>query len=285
MSLAVNTYTPKKPLEAICISNIALSQDFEEGETRHIVLEFLDADFSWKLGQSIGVLAPGLNHKNRAHIPRLYSIASPSQNNQRVELCVKRVVYKDSGGEEIRGVASNFLCDLKPQQPLKLSGPLGRHFIIEDLAEETEYFVFIATGTGIAPFRAFIQDLAKSKTPRPKVWLIMGVRDMAHLLYQNEFTELAQAHPEWFKFDYVLSREQTNAVGQRKYIGDFLMENQETFWELMQNPKAKTYLCGIKGMEDGIDRCMRFLENRKKFNWETLKKDWIKSKRWNKEVY
>merc|ERR1712060_237292 len=52
-----------------------------------------------------------------------------------------------------------------------------------------------------------------------------------------------------------VSREQKNAAGQKMYIQTKMAEYAEELWELMQSPKTHVYMCGLKGMERGMEEC------------------------------
>ena len=68
-------------------------------------------------GQSIGIIAEGTDKNGKPHKLRLYSIASSAPGDygdgKTVSLCVKRLIYEDEDGNEVRGVCSNYICDLK----------------------------------------------------------------------------------------------------------------------------------------------------------------------------
>jgi hypothetical protein len=88
---------------------------------------------------------------------RLYSIAcardGEKPNTRTMALAVKRVVERDAQGGEVRGVASNWLCDLGPGDRVDLIGPFGSTFLMPDDSEAD--ILMICTGTGVAPFRGF----------------------------------------------------------------------------------------------------------------------------------
>ncbi|HRP70981.1 MAG TPA: ferredoxin-NADP reductase, partial [Turneriella sp.] len=121
-------------------------------------------------------------------------------------LVVKRFVapHKDTG-KTFRGVASNYLCDLKVGDEVLLTGPAGRKFALPTPEEIHRPYIFIATGTGIAPFRGFLQRLYKH-TPHfnSPVYLLFGVKTEKELLYHDEFTEYKNPNFHYLK---ALSRE------------------------------------------------------------------------------
>ena len=102
-------------------------------DTHHIVLDFGAMPFPVLEGQSIGIVPPGLDADGRPHLPRQYSVASP-RNGERpgynnVSLTVKRVL-EDHQGRPVRGVASNYLCDLEVGDKVQVTGPFGTSFLM-----------------------------------------------------------------------------------------------------------------------------------------------------------
>jgi ferredoxin--NADP+ reductase len=89
---------------------------------------------------------------------RLYSIASSAPGDygdaNTVSLCVKRLIYEDEDGKEVKGVCSNYLCDLKEGTDVKITGPVGKALLLPKDPNAT--VIMLATGTGIAPFRSFL---------------------------------------------------------------------------------------------------------------------------------
>merc|ERR1712217_233884 len=75
------------------------------------------------------------------------------------------------------------------------------------------------------------------------------------ILYDDEHQEYKAKFPEQFRYDYAVSREETNAAGQKMYIQTKMAEYADELWELMQNPKTHIYMCGLKGMEKGMEEC------------------------------
>src|SRR5262249_41762506 len=149
-----------------------------------------ELDFRFLEGQSLGVLPPGVDERGRPHKLRLYSIASTRLGDDgrgtSVSLCVKRVLDRDpTTGLEHRGVASHYLCDLRPGDEVQVTGPAGKTFLLPD--NPGTDLILVATGTGIAPFRAFLHRLY-GELPRwtGTVWLFFGVRTEAECLYRDE---------------------------------------------------------------------------------------------------
>ena len=255
----VNTYKKANPLKAKVIENRVLFREGDENDIRHIVLEA--SEMNYLDGQSVGVLPPGLNEKGNPHAVRLYSIASLASRmpgSENLTLCVKRAITKDEAtGQVYRGVASNYLCDSKPGDEILLTGPAGRKFALPVAEEIHRPYIFIATGTGIAPFRGFLQRLFKH-TPnfQAPVFLLFGVKTRAELLYDGEFR--SYQHSNFFYFQ-ALSREMKNAAGGRYYVNDLIHEHAAKLWPAISDERAIIYLCGLKGMEAGVSQAINTL--------------------------
>jgi ferredoxin--NADP+ reductase len=136
---------------------------------------------------------------------------------------------------------------------VKVTGPVGKEMLLPD--DEDAKVIMLATGTGIAPFRAYLwrmfKDAERAANPEyqfhGKAWLIFGVPYTANILYKQELEELQAKYPENFELTYAISREQQNAEGGKMYIQNRVAENAARIWEMIQDPKTHTYMCGLKG--------------------------------------
>jgi hypothetical protein len=124
----------------------------------HIIVDFGAVPFPYLEGQSIGVIPPGLDKEGRAHAMRLYWIAGardgerPNTNN--MALAVKRINQRDYAERDLRGIASNWLCDLELGAIVVDSvGPFGSTFLMPN--DPDADILMICTGTGVSPFRGF----------------------------------------------------------------------------------------------------------------------------------
>merc|ERR1719183_1889186 len=109
------------------------------------------------------------------------------------------------------GVCSNYLCDAKPGDEIKLTGPSGKVMLMPEDDPNMTY-IMVATGTGIAPFRSFLRRLFGEATPAGKnfkglAWLFLGVANKDALLYDEEFQVYLRQNPDKMRMDYALSRE------------------------------------------------------------------------------
>jgi len=210
-------------------------------------------------GQSFGVIPPGTDEKGREHKLRLYSLACPAGGEDGqgriVSTTVKRLIDEHhETGRLFLGVSSNYICDLKPGERVRLTGPAGKRFLLPARPEEHDY-VFFATGTGIAPFRGMLLELLRPRTGQPvlasKIVLVMGAPYASDLLYDPLLRELAYQNPN-FTYLSAISREQQPEGEGPLYVQDRLTTHRELLGAVLGRPGALIYICGIAGMELGI---------------------------------
>ena len=291
----VNTYRPKTPFEGKVLENYSLLQDGAIGRVNHITFDLSGANPQLKYieGQSIGIVPAGEDSKGKPHKLRLYSIASTRHGDNyagnTVSLCVRQLQY-EKDGQTIDGVCSTYLCNVSPGQKVKITGPVGKEMLLPD--DEDANVIMLATGTGIAPMRAYLRRMfdpsEKKKNNwnfKGKAWLFMGAPKTANLLYDSDFEDYKSQFPENFRYTKAISREQNNSKGGRMYIQDRVLEHADEIFSLIENPKTHIYLCGLKGMEPGIDEAMTTAAAAKGINWSELRPQLKKQDRWHVETY
>lgn len=163
-------------------------------------------------------------------ITRAYSIASPPSENGRFAFCLNRV--QD-------GFMSNHLCDMREGEEITFQGPFGS-FILRPPLRDT---IFIATGTGIAPFRSMLHWLLADQRRHEgrHFWLLFGVRYEQDIYYRDEFERLAAEHAN-FQFLPTLSRGGPEWKGLRGYVQDHLLEI------VGDRTDMHAYICGLDKM-------------------------------------
>ena len=291
----VNTYRPKTPFEGKVLENYSLLKDGAIGRVNHITFDLAASNPQLKYieGQSIGIIPAGEDSKGKPHKLRLYSIASTRHGDNyagnTVSLCVRQLQY-EKDGKTIDGVCSTYLCNIKPGDKVKITGPVGKEMLLPD-AEDSNV-IMLATGTGIAPMRAYLRRMfepsERSKNNwnfKGKAWLFMGAPKTANLLYDADFEHYKKQFPDNFRYTKAISREQNNAKGGRMYIQDRVLEHADELFALIENPKTHIYLCGLKGMEPGIDEAMSTAAAAKGINWSELRPQLKKQDRWHVETY
>lgn len=230
----------------------------------HIIVETNKKIPYWE-GQSYGVIPPGTKKNSKGkempHGTRLYSIASTrhgdTYDGNTASLCVKRAVYWDPETQKEdpakKGICSNFLCDAKPGTEILMTGPAGKVLLLPE--DPKAVIIMVATGTGIAPYRAFWRRFFYEDIPNYKfqglAWLFMGVANSDSKLYDDEIQQCATSFPEHFRCDYAISREQKNLSGGKMYIQNKIEEYADEVFDLLDKG-AYIYFCGLKGMMPGI---------------------------------
>ena len=113
----------------------------------------------------------------------------------------------------------------------------------------------------------------------------MGAPKTANLLYNEDFERYESQFPENFRYTKAISREQKNSKGGRMYIQDRVLENANEIFSMIEDSKTHIYLCGLKGMEPGIDEAMTTAAAAKGINWSELRPQLKKAGRWHVETY
>ena len=291
----VNIYRPKTPFEGTVTGNYSLLKEGAIGRVNHITFDLKESDpfLNYIEGQSIGIMPEGEDANGKPHKLRLYSIASTRHGDDfegnTVSLCVRQLQY-EKDGETINGVCSSYLCDIKPGAKVKITGPVGKEMLLPD--EEDANIVMLATGTGIAPMRAYLRRMfeatEKEKNKwnfKGKAWLFMGAPKSANLLYEEDLQRYLETYPDNFKYTKAISREQQNTKGGRMYIQDRVLESANEIFNMIEDEKTHIYLCGLKGMEPGIDEAMTKAAEEKGLNWSELRPQLKKAGRWHVETY
>ena len=292
----VNTYKPKTPFMGTVTENYSLLKDGAIGRVQHITFDLAGGDPQLKYieGQSIGIIPEGEDANGKPHKLRLYSIASTRHGDNlegnTVSLCVRQLEYKNDAGEQIYGVCSTYLCDIEPGTKVKITGPVGKEMLLPD--DEEANIIMLATGTGIAPMRTYLRRMFEPREQdangwkfRGKAWLFMGAPKTANLLYDEDFLHYEKEYPDNFRYTKAISREQQNTKGGRMYIQDRVLEHAEEIFAMIEDPKTHVYMCGLRGMEPGIDEAMTAAAAAKGLDWSELRPQLKKADRWHVETY
>jgi len=294
-SVPVNLYKPKTPFIGTVTENYSLLGEGAIGRVNHITFDLTGGDphLHYVEGQSIGIIPDGEDAKGKPHKLRLYSIASTRHGDDMadntVSLCVRQLQY-EKDGETINGVCSTFLCDIEPGAKVKITGPVGKEMLLPE--EEDANVIMFATGTGIAPMRTYLRRMFESSERekngwnfRGKAWLFMGAPKTPNLLYDDDFNRYESEYPDNFRYTKAISREQQNAKGGRMYIQDRVLENADEIFAMIEDPKTHVYMCGLRGMEPGIDEAMTAAAAAKGIDWSELRPQLKKAERWHVETY
>ncbi len=188
----------------------------------------------YKPGQYVQLLTPKYEG-NSEEVYRAYSISSDPNDNTRFELIVRRVAS---------GICTTYLFDhLKENDKVRINGPYGEFYLRDTGAP----IVFIAGGSGIAPIKCILHDMANQQNKRRAVFFF-GVRGMKDLFLFDEMPEFEKKLAD-FKYVPVISQPEpddnwTGATGRVTDIAAAYLEKQSDAKD------HECYLCGSPGMID-----------------------------------
>jgi benzoyl-CoA 2,3-dioxygenase component A len=270
---AINLYTLNKPAEATVQGNYRLTAEGADGDVRHIILDFGALPFPVLEGQSIGVIPPGADAAGKPHLPRLYSVSSPRDgeraNFNNLSLTVKR---------ELHGVASNYICDLEKGAKVRVTGPFGATFLMP--GDPKARLLMICTGTGSAPFRAFtMRRQREGGQGAAAMTLVFGARTPESLPY---FGPLKKVPESVLKQHLVFSRVEGRP---KRYVQDKLREEQEAIAGILADPNAHIYVCGLRGMEQGVEEALSNISEAMGLSWSALRDSMREEGRYHSETY
>jgi benzoyl-CoA oxygenase/reductase BoxA protein len=197
---------------------------------------------------------PGVDADGRAHVARRYSVSSPRDGERagynNVAITVKRVLV-DHQGQAVKGVCSNYVCDLKKGDTVQVIGPFGNTFLMPNHAHSN--LIMICTGTGSAPMRAMTERRRRrrGKGEGGKLMLFFGARSEAELPYFGPLMNLAK---DFMDINFAFSR----TPGQpKRYVQDAMRERIADVAQLLKDPNTYVYVCGVRGMEAGVLDALR----------------------------
>jgi benzoyl-CoA 2,3-dioxygenase component A len=207
-------------------------------------------------------------------------------------------VLEDHSGKPVRGVASNYLCDLKIGDTVQVIGPFGTSFLMPNHPKSN--IVMICTGTGSAPMRAMtewrrrLRNAAIRKQERiaagppqgvsapsggsdprsggawgpnvegGKLMLFFGARTKEELPY---FGPLQNLPKDFIDLHLAFSR----TPGQPKhYVQDLMRERAADLAPLLADSNSYFYVCGLKSMEEGVVLALHDIAKTAGLNWETV---------------
>jgi ferredoxin--NADP+ reductase len=257
-------------------------------EVRELVLDVDRPDFPYEAGQSLGVIAPGSPALGRPHHFRLYSVADLPERNEagkpRIKICVRRCVHIDTvTGERHLGVASNYLCDLKPADTLSVNGPFGLPFAVPQ--EQDAHLILIGTGTGIAPFRAFVKHIYRDRPDwTGRIWLFNGARSGLELLYMNDQTTDFVQYYDWETFEAFRTLSPRPGWADRIAWDYSFAERLEELWSMLSSVKTYVFVAGQEHLRGQLDeRFMDVAGSREA--WARRKAALVASGRWVELLY
>ena len=266
----VNMYNLGKPAKMKVQGNYRLTDD-PDHDVRHIILDPGALPFPVLEGQSVGIIPPGTDTEGKAHLPRLYSISSPRDGERpgyhNISLTVKR---------EQHGMASNYLCDLETGAEVNVTGPFGATFLMPGASDA--HLLLICTGTGSAPMRAFTMQRQRSGATGGMT-MFFGARTPKSLPY---FGPLKKVSASLMTQHLVFSREEGKS---REYVQDRIVAEHDAVAELLADSRTHIYICGLRGMEEGVEKALTSIAESMGQQWTSLRDSMRDEGRYHVETY
>lgn len=277
----INMYGKGDPIIAKVTGNLSITEENSESDIHHIILDFDDKPFPVLEGQSIGILPPGKDEKGRDHLVRLFSVASPRDGERpdtnNLSLTVKRVLFEENG-KTVAGIGSNYVCDLERGDEVKITGPFGSTFLMPNHKEA--HIIMICTGTGSAPFRGMTEyhrrHLFENKG---SLTLYFGARTPGELPY---FGPLEKLSSDFIDKQLVFSRLPDKA---KEYVQDRMITQSAKLGKILPDANTYVYICGLKSMEEGVEKAFEKICNEQGQIWSELKLEMQKMGRYHVETY
>ncbi len=266
----VGDETLKKQLKEIALDN------FSDFINNHQLVDLLVlAPVKFDAQQLVDLLKPIK--------PRMYSIASSLEANpEEVHLTVALAESINAGGTR-KGAASQFLLEtLQEDDEVLVFVDANKHF---KLPENNKPIIMIGPGTGIAPFRAFLQQ-RQEESATGKNWLFFGNPNFnTDFLYQTEWQGMLK-EGVLNEISLAFSRDQENKI----YVQDKLLENAETVWRWISEEQAAIYVCGdmsrmAKDVEQALLTIIQKQGNRSEDDAKAFLKQLKQDKKYQRDVY
>ena len=278
----VNLFNRAAPALAKVTGNIRVTKSGTSSDVHHLILDFGTVGFPVLEGQSIGIVPPGVDAAGRPHAMRLYSICSardgerPNTNN--LALTVKRVAEPQADGTVLRGVASNYLCDLALGETVQVVGPFGATFLMPD--DPDADILMICTGTGAAPFRGFTERRRRlAVRGRGRLHLFFGARTPQELPY---FGPLQKVPAAVMHQELVYSR---LPDAPKEYVQQRMLTRAADLAALLTRESTHIYVCGLKGLEAGVDEAFMRIASAEGLDWPALRARMREAGRYHVETY
>jgi sulfite reductase (NADPH) flavoprotein alpha-component len=215
--------------------------------------------------------------------PRLYSVASSLRAYPEQVHFIVDVVKYESRGRVRKGVASAFLAERADNVPVPVYPSSAKHFHLPD--DPDTPIIMVGPGTGIAPFRAFLQE-RQATGAKGENWLFFGAqKEKCDYAYGEEFQRMKQ-DGLLTRLDCAWSRDQAHKI----YVQHKMLENAAEIWNWIDSKGAQFFVCGdARRMAKDVDAALRKIvqehggkaSNQANEYVEKLKND----KRYKRDVY
>jgi ferredoxin--NADP+ reductase len=286
--MRIEDYPTEPRFTATVLSSERITEDASDVEVRELVLEVDEHQFNFKIGQSIGVLVKGPAEFGGSVHHRLYTVADTpvlkKSGKSEVTIVVRRCNYIDDySGEEYVGINSNFICDRRSGDKLKITGPFGIPFDVP--SDQNANLLLIGLGTGIAPFRALIKQIYQDADKwKGKVRLLYGAHTGLELLYMNNKRDDFARYYDEETFEAI------KALSPRPnwadpIAWDFAIEQRtEEIWNMLSDDHTYVYVAGLIPVRDALDELFGDMSGSAD-GWSKRKAELTEQGRWVELLY
>jgi benzoyl-CoA 2,3-dioxygenase component A len=161
---------------------------------------------------------------------------------------------------------------------VQVTGPFGSTFLMPNHPDAN--IIMICTGTGAAPFRAMTERRRRAQPDvRGKLLLFFGARTPEELPYFGPLTRLPK---ELIDAELVFSR---LADRPKEYVQDRMRKRGDDLAELLRSAMTHVYICGLKGMEQGVEEAFRDICNDHGLDWAEQSAEMRRTGRYHVETY
>jgi len=255
--MRIEDYPTEPRFTATVLSSELITDESAEAEVRELVLEVNAHQFDFEIGQSIGVLVEGPKEFGGSVHHRLYTVADTplpeKPGKPEITIVVRRCTYIDDfSGEEYVGINSNYICDRRAGDEVRITGPFGLPFNIPD--DRHANLLLIGLGTGIAPFRALVKQIYQDADSwMGKVRLLYGAHSGLELLYMNDKRDDFARYYDEETFAAI------KALSPRPnwadpIAWDYAIEQRaEEIWNMLSDDHTYVYVAGLIPVRDALD--------------------------------
>ena len=256
--MRIEDYPTEPRFTATVLSSERITDESADVEVRELVLEVDAHQFNFKIGQSVGVLVEGPKEFGGSVHHRLYTVADTpvpeTAGKPEITIVVRRCNYIDDfSGEEYVGINSNFICDRRSGDEVKITGPFGIPFNIP--SDKNANLLLIGLGTGIAPFRALVKQIYQDADSwMGKVRLLYGAHSGLELLYMNDKRDDFARYYDEETFAAI------KALSPRPnwadpIAWDYAIEQRaEEIWSMLSDNHTYVYVAGLISVRDVLDK-------------------------------